>query len=118
MGTSWGFLVGWKQCGDFMGFLSGVEAVYTLETQYTLTKIDENLDREDVCAEWCTIPYNYTFMLYIFSLFFFNSGYISTSNFVLTIVVLSWVSRFGVGWGCSVLTDRQADRQLDGQTDG
>lgn len=24
----------------------------------------------DVCAEWCTIPYNYTFMLYIFSLFF------------------------------------------------
>ena len=30
MGTSWGFIVGWKQCGDFMGFLSGVEAVWGL----------------------------------------------------------------------------------------
>ena len=31
MGTSWGFLVGRKQCGDFMGFLSRMGAVWELQ---------------------------------------------------------------------------------------
>ena len=26
-----GFIVGWKQCGDFMGFLTGMEAVWGLQ---------------------------------------------------------------------------------------
>ena len=30
MGTSWGFLVGWKQRGDIMGSLNGMEAMWGL----------------------------------------------------------------------------------------